>query len=100
MSDPSLPGTPGTGPIPEPEAEGFREEQTEAEKQRLVDQQKDALERSKEAKDFYTGAPEEVEPPPPEGETGTGTRSSKDTGHTTSHSTSHKPGPKGSSSKS
>jgi hypothetical protein len=97
MSDPSLPGTPGTGPIPEPEAEGFREEQTEAEKQRLVDQQKDALERSKEAKDFYTGAPEE--PPPVEGGE-TPVRSSKDTGHTTSHSTSHKPGPKGSSSKS
>ncbi len=83
MSDPTLPGTPGTGPIPEPEPEGFREEQTEAEKQRLVDEQKDALDRSKEAKDFYTGKPEE--PPPPEG--GVTSRSGQ---HSDSHTT-HKP---------
>lgn len=94
MSDPSLPGTPGTGPIPEPEAEGFREEQVDAEKQRLVDEQTEALQRSKDAKDFYTGKPDE--PPPPEGgegETG-GTRSGS---HSSSHTT-HKPtGSKGTS---
>lgn len=67
MSDPTLPGTPGTGPIPEPEPEGFRDEQTEAEKQRLLDEKEASLQRSKDAKDFYSDAP--PEPPPVEGET-------------------------------
>jgi hypothetical protein len=95
MSDPSLPGTPGTGPIPEPEAEGFRDEQVEQEKQRLVDEQTEALQRSKEAKDFYTGKPEE--PPPPEGGEGETGGTSRSTSH---KSTSHTTPPKGSSSKS
>jgi hypothetical protein len=88
MSDPSLPGTPGTGPIPEPEPEGFREEQTEAEKQRLVDEQTEALQRSKDAKEFYTGKPDE--PPPPEGGEGETGGTSRSGLHSTSH-TSHKP---------
>ena len=98
MSDPSLPGTPGTGPIPDEEPEGFRDEQVEAEKQRLVDEQKDALARSQEAKDFYTGKPED--PPPPEGGEGEGGATSRST---TSHNvSSHKSTspPKGTSSKS
>lgn len=55
---------PGAGPTPEPEAEGFREEQTEAEKQRLIDEAEATIQRSKETKDVISGKP--PEPPPPE----------------------------------
>ena len=91
MSDPSLPGTPGTGPIPEPEAEGFREEQVEAEKTRQEQERAEAEQRSKDAKDFYTGTPEE--PPPDEGVTRSGSKSSSHSKESDTHT-------KGSSSKS
>jgi hypothetical protein len=55
MSDPTLPGTPGTGPVPEPEAEGFREEQIEAEKARQQAADEETAQRSAEQKAFYSG---------------------------------------------
>lgn len=74
MSDPTLPGTPGTGPEPPPEAEGFRDEQIEAEKQRVADEEEAQLQRSKDLKAFLSGEPEEV--PPAEG-TSTSTKAKK-----------------------
>jgi hypothetical protein len=55
MSDPSLPGTPGTGPLPEPEPEGFREEQIEAERQRQLDEREEQAQLNKEAAEKYSG---------------------------------------------
>jgi hypothetical protein len=66
---------PGAGPTPEPEAEGFREEQIEAEKQRQIDVATESLQRSKDAKDEFSAAPP-PEPPPVEGR-------SKSTSHDT-----------------
>lgn len=51
-----LEGWPGAGPVPEPEPEGFR--------QQIIDDQieldkanaDDALQRSKDAKEFYSGS--------------------------------------------
>lgn len=65
MSDPTLPGWPGTGPLPDPEPEGFRDEQIALEAERLAQEQVDQAQRSKEAKEFYSGRPEVTEPEPP-----------------------------------
>jgi hypothetical protein len=82
MSDPSLPGTPGTGPVPEPEPEGFRDEQIDAENARQVEAKEESLKASKDAYENYTGKeyPYEVPPDPPVSGTtftGTGSRRSK-----------------------
>jgi hypothetical protein len=55
MSDPSLPGTPGTGPLPEPEPEGFREEQIEAERTRQLEEREEQAQLNKEATEKYSG---------------------------------------------
>jgi hypothetical protein len=55
MSDPTLPGTPGTGDVPEPEPEGFREEQMEAEKERQAQEQAEGARRSAETKAYLSG---------------------------------------------
>jgi len=68
MSDPTLPGTPGTGPLPEPEAEGFRDEQIEAERTRQIEERKTQAELNVEATEKYSGKDRpEPEPPPVEG---------------------------------
>ena len=57
MTDASNASTdwPGVGETPEPEPEGFREEQIEAEKQRRADEVDETQGRSDEAKDWYSG---------------------------------------------
>lgn len=67
MSDPSLPGTPGTGPTPEPEPEGFRDAQIEAEYARARDEAVADHEASKEAYETHTGKeyPYDAPPDPP-----------------------------------
>lgn len=55
MSEQQLPGTPGTGDIPEPEPEDFRDQQIEAEEERQAQQRQDAEQRSREAKEQYSG---------------------------------------------
>jgi len=55
MSDPSLPGTPGTGPLPEPEPEGFRDEQVEAERQRQIEEREQQAQLNLEAAEKYSG---------------------------------------------
>ena len=89
MSDPSLPGTPGTGPLPEPEPEGFRDEQIEAERTRQVEERKTQAELNVEAAEKYSGKDYVPPAPPPEGGEGEGTPASraKGTSHTTSHTT-------------
>ena len=67
---------PGAGDVPEPEPEGFRDEQVAAERERLIQEEKDRLEASKALKDELSGKPEA--PPPPEG----GVTSRKSTSHT------------------
>jgi hypothetical protein len=64
-----IPGTPGTGEVPEPEPEGFREqviEDAEQERQRKADA---LAERSKEAKDRLSGKETEETEEPPENDT-------------------------------
>ena len=46
---------PGVGEVPEPEPEGFRDEQIEAEKQRQADERAETQRRSDEAKEYYSG---------------------------------------------
>ena len=58
MSD-TLPGTPGTGPVPEPEPEGQRAELVEAEEERRQQAADDAAQRSTEAKAFLSGQTDE-----------------------------------------
>ena len=76
MSEPSLPGTPGTGDIPEPEDPDQRERIIEDAEQRRKDQADALADRSAEAKEFYSGGAAEAEddkpaprststPPPP-----------------------------------
>lgn len=55
---------PGAGPAPEPEAEGFRDEQIEAEAARKEQEAADAAQASKDLKDFYSGTPEPPPDPP------------------------------------
>lgn len=56
---------PGAGPTPDPEAEGFRDDQIAAEKQRQIDAKKDQEERNLEAYEKYC-APPEVNPKTPD----------------------------------
>ena len=56
---------PGAGPVPEPEPEGFRDEQVAAERERKIQEEKDRLEASKAKKEELSGKP--AEPPPVEG---------------------------------
>lgn len=46
---------PGVGPVPEPEAEGFRDEQIKREDERRKRVEEDKAERSEQAKEFYSG---------------------------------------------
>lgn len=46
---------PGVGPVPEPEAEGFRDEQIKREDERRKRVEQDNAERSDTAKEFYSG---------------------------------------------
>jgi hypothetical protein len=72
---------PGVGPVPEPEPEGFYEEQRQIEEERLADQAKADLVRSKELKDHYSGKDLESEGEPKQ--------SDKHTSHST-HTAKHK----------
>jgi hypothetical protein len=47
---------PGVGPIPDPEPEGFRDEQIKKEEERQRKVREDQEKRNREATDFYTGA--------------------------------------------
>ena len=58
MSEPNLPGTPGTGPPPEPEPEGFRDEKIAEEEERQAKEREEAEQRSKDAKEQYSGKPQ------------------------------------------
>jgi hypothetical protein len=46
---------PGVGPVPEAEAEGFRDEQIKREDERRKRVEQDNAERSEQAKEFYSG---------------------------------------------
>lgn len=46
---------PGVGPVPEAEAEGFRDEQIKREDERRKRVEQDKAERSEQAKEFYSG---------------------------------------------
>jgi hypothetical protein len=64
MSDPTLPGTPGTGDLPEPEDPSLREEIIDATEQERLAREADRSTRSTEAKEFYAGGAAEDAPEP------------------------------------
>lgn len=78
---------PGAGPTPEPEPEGFREEQIAAEHQRQIDEEQAAQDAALQQKRDLSGNPNwpdsrPEETPPPEG----GATKSKSTKSTSSKS--------------